>query len=34
MDSMKFDSIWSQGRAMTMETAIAYALEPDSSQEG
>jgi len=27
MDSMKFDSIWSQGRAMTMETAIAYATE-------
>jgi tetratricopeptide (TPR) repeat protein len=26
MESTKFDSIWSQGRAMTMEQAIAYAL--------
>jgi predicted ATPase/class 3 adenylate cyclase len=34
MDSMKFDSLWSQGCAMTMEPAIAYALEPDSSKQG
>jgi tetratricopeptide (TPR) repeat protein len=34
MDSMKFDSLWSQGRALTMESAIAYALEPDSSKWG
>jgi tetratricopeptide (TPR) repeat protein len=25
---LRFDSIWSLGRAMTMESAIAYALEP------
>ena len=34
MDSMKFDSLWSQGRALTLESAIAYALEPDSSKSG
>jgi predicted ATPase/class 3 adenylate cyclase len=28
LDSMKLDSMWSQGRALTMESAIAYALEP------
>ena len=25
MDSMRFDSLWSQGRALTIESAIAYA---------
>jgi predicted ATPase len=34
MDSLKFDSLWSQGRALTLESAIAYALEPDSSKWG
>jgi predicted ATPase/class 3 adenylate cyclase len=34
MDSMKFDSLWSQGHALTMESAIAHALEPDSSKWG
>ena len=34
IDSRKFDSIWLQGRAMTMELAIAYALEPDSGRQG
>ena len=28
MDSMKFDSAWSKGYAMTMEHAIELALEP------
>jgi tetratricopeptide (TPR) repeat protein len=32
MEALRFDSIWSQGRAMTMEAAIAYALEPGSSK--
>jgi predicted ATPase/class 3 adenylate cyclase len=30
MDSTKYDSIWSQGSAMTMEQAITYALEETS----
>jgi tetratricopeptide (TPR) repeat protein len=32
VDSMKFDSIWPQGRAMTMEQAIAYALESNEEE--
>ena len=27
MDGMKFDSTWSQGRAMTMQQAMEFALE-------
>jgi hypothetical protein len=34
MDSIKFDSLWLHGRALTMESAIAYALEADSSKWG
>jgi predicted ATPase/class 3 adenylate cyclase len=34
MDTMKFESIWSQGRALTMEQAIAYALESNPSPQG
>jgi predicted ATPase/class 3 adenylate cyclase len=34
MDSLKFDSLWSHGRALAMESAIAYALEPDSGNQG
>jgi non-specific serine/threonine protein kinase len=33
MDSMRFDSIWSQGHAMAMEPAIAFALESHSSKQ-
>jgi tetratricopeptide (TPR) repeat protein len=32
MDSMKFDLIWSQGHALTMEQAIVLALETPVSQ--
>lgn len=34
MDAAKFDSLWAQGRGLTMEAAIAYALAPDSGQSG
>jgi hypothetical protein len=29
LDPTRFEAIWSQGRAMTMESAIALALETD-----
>jgi tetratricopeptide (TPR) repeat protein len=34
MDSMEFDALWSQGRAMTMEQAIAVALDERSIEPG
>jgi hypothetical protein len=34
MDATKFDSLWAQGRGLTMEAAIAYALAPDAGQSG
>jgi hypothetical protein len=34
MQDADFEHSWSQGRALSIEQAIAYALEPDSAKQG